>query len=304
MVRLLLSSLALLGMGTVAQAAPVNGTGNVTPDVIFGSGNANGAFTGTSALSRVELGLRGKLRYDTSGAPQNTFNYDGDRTYSFAVAEANAPATRSAFNFEWSINTQPFPVIDGNTGGGVGPTSVSMTEPSDLPPATEDPFLTLDKLTYQLRIDFDPTEGTDFVAFDPINQPMADHAIGTNATANGGGMVAANATQYAMLIAQNNVAQNSWNLGFFEPPGFDPQTQGKYTIELDAYISSDNIEALGLAGILDIDAGATDLPVLLASTSIDIVYGDVPAPIPLPASLPLMLGALGLGGLITRRRRS
>jgi hypothetical protein len=45
-----------------AFAALVNGTGNVTPNVIFGTGNVNGSFTGATA-GNVELALRAKLRY-------------------------------------------------------------------------------------------------------------------------------------------------------------------------------------------------------------------------------------------------
>ena len=249
--------LAVLGIslaGPAAFAAPINGTGNVTPDAIFGGGNANGSFTGVNQ-SGVELGLRGKLRYNTSGVPEDTFNYDGDRTYTFTVAESNAPANRSAFNFEWSINVDS-----------TGTTSNS-----------------LDDFTYQLRIDYNPTISTDFVTFDPINVPFADHSIGTNATGNGDGVEAANATEYATLIANNNVAQNSWNPGFFFifPIGFDPQTQGLYTIELAALTNGNEI----------------------ASTTIDIIYGDVPAVVPLPATLPmLLLGLFGAAHFSYRRK--
>jgi hypothetical protein len=47
---------------------------NVAPEVIFGSGNANGSFTNNQTGS-VELGLRAKVRYPT---PMNTFNSNGD----------------------------------------------------------------------------------------------------------------------------------------------------------------------------------------------------------------------------------
>ena len=43
------------------QAVPVNGTGFVTPDVIFGGGNANGSWTGSTG-GNIEVALRGKLR--------------------------------------------------------------------------------------------------------------------------------------------------------------------------------------------------------------------------------------------------
>ena len=108
MLRHIFISATLLAVGTfapaVVQAGPVNGTGLVTPEVIFGSGNANGSFTGENS-NNVELGLRGKVRYNSSGLPENTFNYDGNRSYAFSPASSNAPANRSAFNFEWTINT-------------------------------------------------------------------------------------------------------------------------------------------------------------------------------------------------------
>lgn len=242
-----LATLTLVGavMASGAQAA------NITPDTIFGSGNANGAFTVGDA-NGVEIGLRGKLRYNTLGSPESTYNYDGGDTYTFAVSDGNAPSNRSIFNWDWSINT---------TGSGKQ----------------------LDDFTYSMSIDFDPTVNVGAASFDPINVAFADHAIGTNATPNDGGVEATDASSYAALIAANTVTQNSWNLGFFlalAPAGFDPQTEGLYTISLSAF----------------------DTNGLVSSSSIDIQYGNV-APIPVPAALPLMAGGLALLGLFTRRRR-
>jgi hypothetical protein len=243
-------------LGATASAVPVNGTGNVKPDVIFGSGNTNGSFTGSTA-NDVELGLRGKLRYNLAGQPENTFNYDGDRTYTFLPGASNAPANRSAFNFEWSINVDP---------DGSAPTSQNH----------------LGDLDYLLQIDFDPSAGTDFEEFDPIQTSFADHSIGTNATANGQGQEATTAAEYLTLISNNNVAQQSWNLGFFQPTGFDPQTQGIYTINLIALYEN----------------------VIQNSTSIDIVYGAAPAAVPEPSSLALLFTAIAGIGLARRRRNS
>lgn len=255
----------VLAISGAAQAAPVDGiggAGNVTPDAIFGVGNANGSFTGVRS-NGIELGLRGKLRYNLSGAPENTFPYDGDRTYNFEPTDGNAPADRSVFSFEWSINAD----WDGSTGR------------------------VLNDLTYEIRIDYDPTALTDFTqttiggtpvgVFDPINTTWADHAIGDNSTPNGGGTVAASTVDYLALIGANNVAQNSWNLGFFDPAGFDTQTEGLYTIELAAFNAS-GIE--------------------LASTSIDIRYGEVP-PVPLPAGVWLLMGGVGAFAALRRAKR-
>ncbi|WJG10042.1 PEP-CTERM sorting domain-containing protein [Aliiglaciecola sp. LCG003] len=190
----------------------LDGTGNVTSDVIFGSGNTNSSFTGESQ-NEIELGLRGKLRYNTLGSPENTFNYDGVKTYTFATTDGVAPVTRSVFNIEWSINVDQFGASNN-----------------------------LSDLTYLLEIGYDPGLGTDFFAFGPINVPYADHSIGTNATANGAGVEAAFGDSVGYLISNNNLAQNSWNLGFFEPAGLDPQTEGMYTINLSAF-SANGLQA-------------------------------------------------------------
>ncbi len=254
MLRSFTMGVTLLFAGTIVpatvQAGPVNGTGLVTPEVIFGSGNANGAFTGVNA-NNVELGLRGKLRYNNSGLPENTFNYDGDRTYTFSPASSNAPSNRSAFNFEWSINSNV---------SGIG--TRNLTD-----------------LTYLLQVDLDPGSGTSFQSFDPINTLFADHALGNNSTANGAGV--SDLFLYSAIVGNYNVAQNSWNLGFSTLfPGIaDPQAEGLYTINLSAALNGD----------------------VLASTSIDIVYGVTPVPV--PAALPLLAGGLGLLGFVAQRRR-
>ena len=181
---------------------------NATPDAIFGSGNANGGFT-VNQTGAVELGLRAKVRYPS---PQNTFNSNGDGTYSH-LAGAGTPASRALWNFEWSVNTDP--------------TGTAGTK--------------LDGLTYEMGMDFDPSLGTDYFVFDPISQPVADHAIGDNMTANGGGTTATDPAVYAGLLAANNVAQNSWNLDFFnELAGkvFDPTVDGTYEVYLKAFDGS------------------------------------------------------------------
>ncbi|MFT5450479.1 MAG: hypothetical protein ACI9DC_005687, partial [Gammaproteobacteria bacterium] len=39
----------------------------------------------TDRVNGVELGLRGKLRHNATGAPENTFNSNADGTFSFAA---------------------------------------------------------------------------------------------------------------------------------------------------------------------------------------------------------------------------
>jgi hypothetical protein len=127
----------------------------------------------------------------------------------------------------------------------------------------------------------DAGAGTNFDAFDAANVVFADSAIGTNSTGNGSGTVATDSTSYASLIEANNVAQNSWNyscfLGLPQLALFDPNTPGPYTIRLSA-----------------LTKGTTDV---LARGSIDINV------VPLPATLPLLLGAIGAVGFIRRKKR-
>lgn len=193
----------ILAAGTAVMAlstqAAIQYDQNVTPDIIFGAGNANGHFA-TDQENGVELGLRAKVRY------QETYNSNGAGTYTFQAG--------TAWNFEWSINSD-----------------YSGTAGHDL-----------DYYTYALRIDTDPTAGTSFTTFDPIHavnpdnsMVLWDHGIGNNSTANGAGdndVATRTASDYATLIAQNNVAQNSWRQIWF---GIDANTPGTYTFQLEAF---------------------------------------------------------------------
>ena len=215
---------------------------NLTPDAIFGSGNANGGFT-VNQTGSAELGLRAKVRYPS---PQNTFNSNGDGTYSH-LAGAGTPASRALWNFEWSVNTDP---------AGTAGTK-------------------LDGLTYEMGMDFDPSIGTDYFVFDPINQPVADHAIGTNMTVNGGGTTATDPASYAGLLAANNVAQNSWNLDFFNEAAaktFDPTVDGTYEVYLKAFDGS----------------GAK-----VGETKITVIVGNGGAPGMLPQSIDFTVADIG-----------
>ncbi len=191
---------------------------NLTSNVIFGSGNANGGFNG-ERKNGVEIGLRAKLRFDENNQPQNTFNNNGDGTYTFQSGtpspgfgwDPNSTSTAS-WNFEWSVNSN----YNGTSG-----------------------FM-LDDLTYIMSIDFDPTSGTSLALqnqFDPINVLYADHAIGINGTGNGQGAEATDEADYASLISNNNLAQNSWNMQFFDTMAypFDDRVNGEYTISLKAF---------------------------------------------------------------------
>ena len=226
------SSFVMTAVGMLLLARPalasITYDANVTPDVIFGSGNANGSFT-VDQNNGIELGLRAKLRHNASGLPENTFNSNGDGTYSFDAGVAPTQSFPTAvWSFEWSINSD----FDGN--------GLSLKN---------------DTFFYELSIDTDPGIGTSFIAFDPINIGFADHAIGNNSTGNGAGSVAADATEYAALIANNNVAQNSWKPHWVNP-GFNPTVAGTYDFVLSA-----------------VDDSGTR-----ASTSIQVIVGAVPEP--------------------------
>jgi len=248
----LFSKCAFVAVGLCASvatlhAAPVNGTGNVTPDVIFGSGNANGSFTGQTA-NNIEVGLRGKQRYPAA----NTFNYDGDHTYTFdSTVLTTNPLNRSVFNFEWSVN------VDQNGLSG-------------------------DKLSaydYSFGFDTDPTSGVSYTFIDPFTTlGYFDHALGTNATANGGGIESSSNAELVTNMGVFNVAQQSSNLGF----GFssDPDLAGLYSFSFSVF-----------------EKGTQTL---LSSSTINVAVA--PLPVPEPATLSLVLGALGLLGYASRRR--
>lgn len=265
MKRMIAAALLATAIPAVSHAA-ISFDQNVTSAVIFGSGNVNGAFT-VDRQNGIELGLRGKLRFNSSNQPENTFNSNGDGSYSF---DAGLPPTgfswtpgdtsTPVWSFEWSVNAN----YDGS--GNV-----------------------LNAFDYYLSFDGDPSAAADSDGFDPINVPYADHGIGTNATGNGGGAKASGGAEYAALIAASNLAQNSWNYEFFDDAsdavtisalsGFDARVSGLYTITLSAF-----------------EKGTQNQ---MASTSIDIRVGAVP----LPASLTLLLAGVGGLGLMARRRK-
>ena len=234
-VLIVLTSLLLLASPVLA----LDFDQNVTPDVIFGSGNLNGSFT-TDTAGGVELGLRGKLRFDDMNQPQNVFNSGGDGTYFFVAGAAPSgfgwlpgSPTTPIWNFEFSVNTD----VEG-TGG-----------------------LNIDDFTYELGLDFDPDPASAvYLIFDPITPsaaaPYADHSLGDNTTTYLTDFVAGDEATYAAYLASLNVAQNSWSYEFFNDAPydtFDPSQDAVYEIYLRAY-----------------DLGGT----LVAETAISIVVGN------------------------------
>ena len=206
---------------------------NVTPDVIFGSGNPNGSFT-VDQNNGVELGLRAKIPF------VGTINSGNDGTYSYTLAELLAAHASRRWNFDWTVNTDHL----GTSG------------------------VQIDELTYLLGIDFDPSQGTNFLEFDPVTPtvptPFFDHSIGDNSTPNGGGTEAADAATYATLIANNNVLQQSWRHAFFPiHPSltYDPTIDGTYDIVLSAFNGGG---ALVASTTIQVIIGAGGGPALVA----------------------------------------
>lgn len=260
---------AVLCLASAAQAA-ITYDANVSPNVIYGSGNANGGFTIDSNLG-IELGLRGKLRHDPNagGAPQNIFNSNGDGTYSFVAQQAIGQGpTTGVWSVDYAINT--------NTTGQTG--------------------LFLDSLRYVFGIDIDPSQGTNFLMIDVINDPNLgnpgfgaiwwDHDMGTASTCASinpapgctAKVKATSAADYQNQIGQQHVAQNSQK-GTWLIPGYSPTADATYSFFLAAYLDGTQV----------------------ARTDIQIIQGAGGAAVPLPGTA--LLAALGLWAVGSARRR-
>lgn len=195
----------------VLTGATIVGDADDQDGVIYGSGNANGGFTLDTGAG-VELGLRTHERYPS---PTNTYNSNGDGTYSWDTGGWGTGGARGEWNFDWSIF-----VSSGN----------------------------LDDYTYVMGVDYDPSAGASFATWDLINNPVpdVDHAILLDA-ANGSTVIgdatsgpSDPATNYVTNIGNGVAAQNSWNMAFMNGRfplayQFDPTAVGTYDIYLIAY---------------------------------------------------------------------
>lgn len=220
-----------------AFAAPV-GTitnGNVTPTVIFGTGgNQNGDFTISSVSSSgLELGLRGRVRFQTETMDQNNGTYGSFATSAGPLA---------LWNFDWTVNSN----YNGNGSN-----------------------LSANGLTYLLGMDFNPAVGNAFSSVLNLSTTCIDSQFGNNGTASNAG-IAANCTpgNYASLMAGNNAMQNSGNLGWFAAPfgqTFDASASGEYSFFLRAVDANG-----GIVGETDITITVPE-PASLALVSLALV---------------------------------
>ncbi len=217
---------------------------DLSTNVIMGTGIGNGGWAVSQQDNGVELGLRAKTRLPV---PLSDYPNDGGKIYSF---ETGGIGSRPWWNFEWSINSN----VDG-TGGN------------------------LNDYTYRLQLDSDPSAVRDSFGWDVINGVVfADHSIGTNATAQSGGTEATTNAEYAALIDNNNVAQNSWSQHWFDA-GFDLNAPGLYDFGLTAYDGDGN---------------------RVANTRMQVSISAVPV----PAALPLFGAALlGMAFLARRKKK-
>ena len=242
MKRRIVAALAGTLLAPMAHALPVNGTGLVTSNAIFGSDNANGSFTGV-VQNGIELGLRAKQRYPAD----NVFNYDGVRTYTFdSTVLTTNPANRSVFNFEFSV--------------GVDPSGTSGTFIGDF--------------HYVLSVDSDPSSNVNYSISRDVLFDFTDNSFGDRTTAQGAGLEPATSgvtdlATYLAFISDKTLMQNSQNLGF----GFssDPDLPGFYDFKIEAF----DLAKTTLLASTDITVRVDPIPVPGALPLLATVIGGI-----------------------------
>ena len=172
--------------------AAISYDANVTPGVIFGSGNGNGYFV-VDTNDNIEVGIRAKLR------KQGIYNSDGAGTYSFdkgqyTYTEPHLPI--AMWNYEFAVNVDR----DGSSGK------------------------TFSSFDVYLSIDIDPSQGQNWVTFSPFDA-WTDNSLGDNTTTDATDITDGNYEAYS-------VAQNSQNMSWTFPALFDYDVDGTYDFKL------------------------------------------------------------------------
>jgi len=236
----------------------------ITPDVIFGAGNANEAWT-VGTAGKLEVGLRAKERY------ASVYNKAGNVYTQQAGSTGDGGAL---WNFEWSVDLD-------TTAGAASPFSFPWSD-----------YLSV------LTISTDTGAG-----LSPVSIPTALAILnyyGDNTTANGAGtytnvLVASIAGQY--------VEQNSLNIGLLPVSllGYDPDLTGTYTFELALYELTAGANLTGIGNKCDVGElqRLGTLGDKVVSTTIQVNANAVPIP---AAAWLFGSGLLGLTGIARRRR--
>lgn len=196
--------------------------GQITPDIIFGDGNNNRGFEVVTS-GDLELGLRAKRRYtDPNDQIGIGIVRDGFGNYLIDSTGQTVPSNRSAWNFDWSINS------DFNSG-----------------------TTTLDTYTYEIGVDYDPSSAVNLQTYDPL---AFNVYVGDNSTGNG----AASQQDGSLLdYSQFNVAQQSVNYGFLTGA---PLEAGEYQVTLTAFFRDDPIAQSTINVFVDTLPPAVPLP--------------------------------------------
>lgn len=210
---------AILFLGIIGQSdASIIYDANVTPDIIFGSGNSNGFFAVDTA-NNIEVGLRAKVPYE------GTYNSNGLGIYSMSSGDhPKWGAPGAAWNFEFSVNVN-------QDGSGAS---------------------TLDDFNIILGIDQDPGLGQSWVDFNPFTT-FTDNALGDNTTANGAGDDSADANDN---YGNYSVGQNSMNIGWLNLPMVDTSIAATYDLNLSVLDSGQTLASTFIT--VEVDGGATN----------------------------------------------
>jgi hypothetical protein len=107
---------------------------------------------------------------------------------------------------------------------------------------------------------------------------------------------------FALLITINTVLTNpSWNTAEFNGPGFSVLSGNPFSAITSVTASNGQLVTAALTGgSLFVNWGGTSYN---SGDTVSVTFDEGPAPVPLPAGLPLLASALLLGGFVARRKR-